>query len=657
MKHNLFIVAMLMIASTIFAQNPDGLTCETAIPVDTSYTGTIPAAGTYYYLASTYDLPLTCYYYPLSDVSEAPNVYVDFTCTPGKYEDPNVHEMISSAEGWGVEVPIKFTCTRYLDDNNLPYYALSISESYRELMTSFDITYNIDAIVAFEAPAAGKVMLRPDTTFKACAENSDWLDLPSTMKVGVGHEFDSYAWPLMEWKNDSIRFRWTGTTSPVTVWVGKTCDFDFSLQDEDVLEKFVLNVDAGNGENIRNFNKQQILDFISDYARGGVYYLRAVSSEDAELIVEKKPMSAEMQKAIPIKLNEKTAVVANATEQVYYFSSDWKKYSILWESSAASVVKAYFSSSVNFTAADTDEHIIDVYTFQLKEQGTELLLSKAQMAAICQKVSGDHVFVKFVADQATSITPVAWNLGACAESADEIYSNDKVTLPRSSTSTAWRINIEQWAKQDVKLYWTGTSSVKMYLADTCTGFALSQSNTHVKFYKEVTVNINGVSDTLTLTANDLQNLVQYADADGYLYFRFNNRSVGTLQTIQELTIEPLSPCVLASTLLEPKAELVLNLDKAFDIYRIDYQAWLASGVKPVWTGASPLHTFVAKDCEFAVAIYHKDVVNYTEVPAEGNVILSKDILATLGQYVDEDGYLYIRFLTELEGALTTQLAE
>ena len=101
----------------------------------------------------------------------------------------------------------------------------------------------------------------------------------------------------------------------------------------------------------------------------------------------------------------------------------------------------------------------------------------------------------------------------------------------------------------------------------------------------------------------------------------------------------------------------MNLDKAFDIYRIDYQAWLASGVKLVWTGASPLHTFVAKDCEFAVAIYHKDVVNYTEVPAEGNVILSKDILATLGQYVDEDGYLYIRFLTELEGVLTTAKAE
>ena len=121
--------------------------------------------------------------------------------------------------------------------------------------------------------------------------------------------------------------------------------------------------------------------------------------------------------------------------------------------------------------------------------------------------------------------------------------------------------------------------------------------------------------------------------------------------------KPVSPCVAASTLLEPVAELTLNLGNAFDIYRIDYEAWLASGVNLVWTGKGALHTFVAKDCEFAVAVYHKDVVNYTEVPAEGNVVLSKAILAPLVQYVDADGYLYVRFLTELEGQLTTTLAE
>ena len=121
--------------------------------------------------------------------------------------------------------------------------------------------------------------------------------------------------------------------------------------------------------------------------------------------------------------------------------------------------------------------------------------------------------------------------------------------------------------------------------------------------------------------------------------------------------QPENPCIAATTLLEPVSALTLDLDGALNVYRIDYEAWLASGVNLVWTGKEALHTFVAKDCEFAVAIYHKDVVNYTEVPAEGNVILSKAILAPLAQYVDADGYLYVRFLTEKEGVLTTAQAE
>ena len=39
------------------------------------------------------------------------------------------------------------------------------------------------------------------------------------------------------------------------------------------------------------------------------------------------------------------------------------------------------------------------------------------------------------------------------------------------------------------------------------------------------------------------------------------------------------------------------------------------------------------------------------VPAEGVAVIDAAKLATLAEYVDEDGYLYIRFLTEKEGVL------
>ena len=141
-------------------------------------------------------------------------------------------------------------------------------------------------------------------------------------------------------------------------------------------------------------------------------------------------------------------------------------------------------------------------------------------------------------------------------------------------------------------------------------------------------------------------------ADGSLLVAGNFANGKHYTMTAENVIMPTNPCVDATPLLEPTAELALNINNAFDVYRIDYQAWLNSGVNLIWSGNEALHTFVAKDCEFAVAIHHKDVVNYTEVPAAGNVVLNADILTGLASYVDADGYLYIRFLTEAEGILT-----
>lgn len=538
MKNVTFLmVAMLVLASNmVLAQEPDGLTCESAIPVDTSYVGSVPAAGTYYYLASTYDLPMTCYFYPEMEIAENPQIYVDFTCISGYYEDPNLAKMIQSANGWGVPTPIPFTFNRALDENNREVYTLTIDESYREMMTMFDITYNIDAIVQVNVPCGGEVRMAPDTTFKACVENSIWLNLPDTITTGLQHEGDSYVLPFVEWRNDSIRFRWMGTESPATVWIGEDCNFEMKLTgDNCALDMFVLHPDKGNGENIRNFSKQEISDYISLFGEGGVYYMRTVSSEDGELVVEKKPMSEAMAKAIPLALDQASEVASDATEQVYYFPATWKDYSVLWTSTSSKQLTAQFSTSVDFT------NIVDTYVFS-----RELALSKKQMKAICDEAT-EHVFVKFVSSVPTTITPTLWAAGPCAENADELFVNDSVRLQRNATSTAWRVNIEQWAEQDVQLYWKGTSSMKIFLCDTCTGFTLNKSNQHVKLYKEVAINSDGSRDTLVITKDELAAVAQYADADGFMYFRFNNSATGSMIVIADVE-EPITPDPIYDTI-------------------------------------------------------------------------------------------------------------
>lgn len=565
-RYFILFAAMLSINSMLFAQTPDGLSCETAIPVDTSYVGSVPAAGTYYYSASTYDLPMTCYFYPETPISELPTIYVDFTCTPGYYEDPNLANMIQSASGWGIETPIPFYFNRSLDEFGREVYTLSIDESYREMMTMFNITYDVDAIVQVTVPCGGDVQMAPDTTFRSCVENSKWLNLPDTVVTGLQHEGDSYVLPFADWRNDSIRFRWTGSEAPVTVWIGEQCDFEMNTTgDNCALDMFVLYPDAGNGENIRKFSKQEILDYISLFGEGGVYYMRTACAEDGELIVEKQPMSEIMANAKALTLNQPTAVAANDAEQLYYFPASWENNSMLWTSSSDYPITAYFSAKAEFEANETDANVLETYTFAPAANGRELALSKKQMKAICDNVTGDLVFVKFVAAQKTNVTPALWSAGPCAENADELFVNDSVRLQRNATTTAWRVNINQWAQQDVKLYWKGTSSIRVFLCDTCKGFTLNKSNAHVKLYKEVAINSDGTRDTLLLTKDELAAVAEFADSDGYMYFRFNNSATGSL-IVKANVVEP-EP----GPEPEPAKVIALKLDSMIDVPMEDMQ--------------------------------------------------------------------------------------
>ena len=75
------------------AQNVDYAyynSCENAQYVDSSFTQKIDSNTYYYFTANTYDLPVTVYFFPDTYSEEEPEVQIDFTCTPGQYDDSNV---------------------------------------------------------------------------------------------------------------------------------------------------------------------------------------------------------------------------------------------------------------------------------------------------------------------------------------------------------------------------------------------------------------------------------------------------------------------------------------------------------------------------------------------------------------------------------------
>ena len=647
---SLFIVAMMMCFLSPMMADELGSSCQNPIPLTEDFQITISEPGSYWFSAWTYDLPLKVRYTPDIVSGKRMNVFVDFSCTPGVYEDPNLMELTDIASGWGIEMPISFlTPTASIVDGK-DVYELSVSESHRDLMRMFGISYDVQALVEVVVPVSGKIELVPDTLFRNCIESSHWVKLPDTVAVSPANWDYSYVLPLSDWVDDSVRITWTGTKQPVTLWMGKDCGFNLDETDKLFVCKYEI-------------NPGEVLDFSAAYLRdlmlnSSLLYAKLVSTESADLIFDYKPMSPEMARAIPMLLDQPVPVKVNNLEQYYYFKTELTDNSLQFNADSRDTIVAYFGTTPTFEL-ESSAHIA-TYTLYPTTNGSQLALSKKQIAAFAKSVKTEYLFVRFDSPRTTDMTLSIWGASTCINNSIEILPNAVTAIAANSSSTIYRIDYYKWYQGDVELLWDGSQSVYSYLADTCS-FTLSASNARVIDYKSI-AKTNG---THIITKSLLDSFADRVDGDGYLYFRFNSRRNGNLTTTQtldsafipvepELPAVPTTECSLSSLPLAQGDQVVLNLDSAFTVYRIDYKAWLKSGATLTWGGVEPLHTFVAETCAFALAPYNRYVLAYIPVPAQGSIVLDANQLAAMEEYVSEDGFLYIRFLTKEEGVLTIE---
>ena len=741
---------VVFFATSMMAQS--GLTCNDPIPVDSNYRARVEGPCELWYTAGTFDLPLNVHFVPDNPESSwGPEVVVDFTCTPGVYDDPKIDSLINMVEGFEVTFPLELLCDKAGTEEQVEW-DLSVNDTYRDQLAEFGVTYNVQAYVLVRFFEPGLIRLQPDTTFSNCMDNAQSIVLGQEVSILSNDSDRVFVMPYTDWQNDSIQFVWTGD-APATIWLATgECDFLPSTASGYVCAHY--DVEPGVPYRVHN---QDIKDLITANTGGGIFFAKVLSSKEGSLLTENIPMS-EIQGGATLLEYGKSVTVSNAND-LFCFPKQWG--ASLFAATTKKQVTMYVSHSADFTASAEDVNVVGVAPFGLENNARALYLSSTELNAYKSGLTEDYLYVRFESEVPVTITPDMWSASVCADASTLIVPNTTYILAPRSGNTIFRMRYADFEGYPIDIQWYGSGSLPVYIADTC-HYVLAQSNEHVLKYSSIR---NG--KTATVDAETLASWESRAE-DGYFYVRFNPSNDGdvtfltdkpvedptvgpdpiyttitaaicfgdtyewngqtystageytyttvaangadsivtltltvypqTEATTEEVTVgygetyewhgvvyaesgeytitlqdengcdyqatllltveeKPVSPCVAASTLLEPVAELALNLGNAFDIYRIDYEAWLASGVNLVWTGKGALHTFVAKDCEFAVAIYHKDVVNYTEVPAEGNVILSKAILAPLAQYVDADGYLYVRFLTELEGQLTTALAE
>ena len=744
MKKLISLLVVLFATTSLVAQL--GVSCENPIRVDSNYVGRVEGACTLWYTAYTYDLPLNVHFVPdVDNSSTSPEIELDFSCTPGKYSDPNLDSLLTMVEDFGLSFPLEFR-GNLISSSGKNEWEFSINKSYREHLAEYGITYNLQAFVKVKYYESGTIRLRPDTSFVSCMENTQYVKLGDTLDVVANDSTTAYVFPYTDWQNDSIQYVWIGEQSARIYMAISDCEF--VPEDNNGFIWTTYDVEKGTPKKIYS---AQMKEAIKNNKSGGLFYSKILSPVSGKLVVEKIPMAQAQGGAILMEKDKPIHIAAGDTSTLYCFPRTWVGVHIT--STTSSEVKMYTSPSYDFGITNSNGAWRRIFVFDIDGVQRELYVSDTEMKVVTEKAIDDYIYVRFVCDKKITIVVKDWEQSNCVGKSTLIRPNASFTVQARSSNTIYRMKYSDWDGYDITIKWGGSVSLPVYIADRCE-FSLSATNASVLQYASISR-----KSSYTIKATAVNSWASRVDTDGYIYVRFNptnqgsvtfetnkpipvlpdpiyttiadtvcygatyewndqkyttsgeyqqtlpaangadsvvtlnlvvlpqvqpvvtdvtveygktyewNDKVYTESTTDTITLQdangcdylailkltvldkPASPCVLKSIELKLNDQLTLNLDSAFTIYRINYTAWVSTGATLSWSGVEPLHTFVAETCEFAVAPYNKYVHAYVTVPAEGVAVLDKAKLTELAAYVDEDGYLYVRFLTEQEGVL------
>ena len=624
-------LVVVLFATSVMAQS--GLTCDDPIPVDENYRGRVEGPCTVWYSAWTYDLPLTVYFSPdAADSQWGPDVEVDFTCTPGKYEDPKLHEVITTVTDLGFSLPVEFLCDRVFRNGKYAY-DLNIGKFYRDQLAESGITYNVQAFVKVTFYEAGEISLRPDTLFKNCIENSHRILLGDTIDIAANDSSSVFIVSFPDWKKDSTRIVWDGE-QPAQIWLAtNTCEFAPKQENVYVYTHYTVAKDAP-----YKLYKEQMEADIENSTDGGIFYAKILSSAPGRLVVEKIPVEGPKGGATLLEYDK--SVKANAS-QMFAITKTWRK-ATQFIFDGVSDVEMQVSNSHLFDTSVSNV-FVETFSSSLHNEGNAVSFTSAELITLVDKILDNYLYIRFVSKGDFTLTPKLWNVSECVDKTQILYPNQTI-IARKGGNPIYRLPYSEFENCDVTINWEGSSRIYIYFGDTCT-YAMSKTNEHVFNYIYL-----GSDGTYDISAETIDTWKDFVDGDGYVYVRFNPNSAGYM-TLDAVKPAPSSPCVLGSTELKLNSVVNLNLASVHTIYRINYAEWQAAGATLAWEGTSPLHTFLASTCTFPVAPHNRYVLDYEAVLPAGEKVMAADWLARMAQYVDEDGYLYIRFLTEFEGTL------
>lgn len=394
----LFILAVVL-GCAIGSTNAQS-TCAEAFKVGTGVEERIYRTGITWYTAFTYDLPMHVVYIP--DHPElAPDTLsaeIDFKC-----DGPLARDIADAIGEPGDDSYVELPIIRNFKKTNIDgkiAYVLDIEARYRNMMAGGGITRNVQAWVMIDVPSAGDVTIQPDLNSRACLNETEIISLPRTIPVQADDEETVFMLPFSLWTEDSVRFIWNGIHEPLEVWVAKQdCHFLPVSTDENFLGHRTIKP-----EDTWKLTVDSIDNLIGEWTNGGMYYVKFISKEAAELKIEIVP-----EKEVDgtrLRYDEKVKVKRDAAD-LFYFSTKWE--ATRFTTPSKHICTAYFGTTPEIDISNPATYF-DSVRMDIAADGSHYLeFSNTEMKEwICSHSTDGYVYMRLRTNRSTSLTASAW---------------------------------------------------------------------------------------------------------------------------------------------------------------------------------------------------------------------------------------------------------
>lgn len=644
MKKLILLTFGLMLTNLLFAYEGDQ--CLNAIEVESEYSGTF-AEGEYWFTSTTSFLPLTIYYYPEDTTAQAPEIWIDLTCTPGVYEDSLVAKMLLSADQYGLSFPMKEVPSKEYDDKGRMFYRVTYDKNYRDMLYNQGVTYAIPAYVRVVNHGQAAVDIISKSINAQCSEYVNTLGLNTSLRVAPEDSVYVHLWPIGEWINKQYRITWEGEGS-LDFYDGTTCRL---TKDAFTRDKFTMPKDT------ITMKPSRTSEWINDIYQTELY-VRLYAEKEGVLKIE------EYQEISLLK-----EVILTYGDQTFKAMIDHETLTITavfpQGATRANMLKSWQNATYVYDAYNGEKP-------SLNRQGTELTFGKkvyilknsaitstGNVDATLKSITIDGVALENFLPQTavyndvevTTTSPVVAATANASSSTVEITQVTSIPGKATITVTAEAGNTQTYTLNLI----AGRSKDATLKEVTIDGKAFTLTAGEVSYRTQVSK-----LPAVTAIANDEKATIvieQAKGVPGFAQIRVTAEA-GNVETYTfNFVMDPRFEVCLGSTpTLEINQTTNLTTADADAVLNIPVKQWTNNYVRFVWSQASNLKVYLGTSCFFDPKNPDETLIDSFIVSRpKGEDIthydLRPDKLKELAKR-SLDGTLYVRFSIPEDGQLS-----